>query len=100
MLEHESAVTNEPKETLEVLDVGLTFAELLYDEIKEDGFQATDIVKVISSEKFLIKVRHAFTGATLVPGELQSLKGLGALAMVRKVVDSAERVLVKYEKAF
>jgi hypothetical protein len=61
------------KETVDVLRLALFLARVLVEEAKGDGFQLTDLIKILTSSEFLDRVAAAGAGLGEVPKEFADL---------------------------
>lgn len=61
------------KETVDVLKLALFLTRILVEEAKGDGFQLTDLIKILTSSEFLDRVAEAGAGLGEVPKEFEDL---------------------------
>ncbi|MDQ3234537.1 MAG: hypothetical protein M3Q07_22260 [Pseudobdellovibrionaceae bacterium] len=81
------------KETVEVLQVVLIVAELVFKELRGDGLQVTDAVKIALSSEFREKLAEAVAGAGEVPAELQDLSRIEAIDLALFALNGAKAIV-------
>lgn len=87
------------QETIEVLQLVLTLVELLAKEIKGDGLQWTDAVKVVMSSEFQEKLGKAVAGFTEIPGEVDDLSGIEVIDLAEFALRATKTVLLNIGRA-
>ncbi|WP_141732396.1 hypothetical protein [Oligoflexus tunisiensis] len=87
------------QETIEVLQLVLTLVELLAAEIKGDGLQWTDAVKVVMSPEFQEKLARALAGFTAIPGEVEDLSGIEMIDLAEFALRATKSVLLNIGRA-
>ncbi len=87
------------KETVEVLQVVLIVAELVCKELRGDGLQVTDAIKIAMSSEFREKLGEAVAGAGEVPAELQDLSRVEAIDLAIFALNSAKSIVTSFDRA-
>ncbi len=87
------------KETMEMLQLVVTLTGLLAREIKGDGLQWTDVLKIVTSPEFQGKLAEAVSGFKEIPGEIQDLSGFEAIDLAEFALKATKSVLQSLGKA-
>ena len=87
------------KETMDMLELVLALAELVATEIKGDGLQWTDAIKIVMSTDFQGKLGEAISGFAEIPGEIEGLSALEGLDIAEFAIKGARSLLAKLEGA-
>lgn len=85
------------KETFEMLQLVLTIAKLVTKEIRGDGLQWTDAIKIVTSSEFQAKLAEALGGLSEVPGELEDLGRSEGIDLAIFALKSAREVLAELD---
>jgi hypothetical protein len=89
--------TKGTKETFEMLQLVLTIAKLVAKEMVGDGFQWTDVIKIVTSSEFQVKLAEALAGLSEVPEEIEDLGKAEGIDLAIFVLKSAREVLVELD---
>lgn len=95
----EVQVRKDIKETLEVIDLVVEVAKLIYREVQGDGLQLSDAAKIVLNSEFQSKLASAIAGISQVPDEFQDLSTVEAFTVAKRLLSGAEEVLQVARKA-
>jgi len=87
------------KETMEMLQLVVTLTGLLAQEIKGDGLQWTDVLKIVTSADFQSRLAEAVSGFSDIPDEIQDLSGFEAIDIAEFALKATKTVLQNLGKA-
>lgn len=87
------------KETMEMLQLVVTLTGLLAKEIKGDGLQWTDVLKIVTSSEFQSKLAETVSGFSDIPDEIQDLSGFEAIDIAEFALKATKAVLQNLGKA-
>ena len=83
------------KETMEVLALVGVIAKEIYTEIRGDGLEWTDLVKIALSDDFQRNLGEAIKGMERVDDELRDLDATEGLEIAEYVIKIAKEVIAR-----
>ena len=83
------------KETMQVLSLIGVIAGQIYSEIKGDGLDWTDLVKIVISDDFQRNLAEAISGIDQVDDELRDLDAMEGLEIAGSVIRIAKEIISK-----
>lgn len=81
------------KELLEVIELISVIAKQVYKEVRGDGLQLTDAVKIVLDPQFQSALAEALAGITIIPKEVEDLSALEGISIAKRLLTVAEEVV-------
>jgi hypothetical protein len=87
------------KETVEVIELIGVVAEAIIRELRTDGLQLSDAVKIVMSPAFQVKLAEALSGIGGASDELQDLSKIEALDLAEIVLKTVRGIVQSLAEA-
>ncbi len=81
------------KETVEVIELIGVVAGAIVRELRTDGLQLSDAVKIVMSPGFQAKLAEALSGIGSAPDELQDLSKFEVLDLAERILKTARGII-------